>query len=111
MAVEGARTPRKSFRSLRSVEHFLVFSALRAGQIVVMDNLVGAHQSIRGGKGVDREGKGCRVMYLEPYSAELNPIEEAFSKAKHILREISARLPRALIEAMGRALGAVSTKT
>ena len=39
-----------------------------------------------------------------------NPIEEAFSKAKHILRKIGARGKEALIEATGQALGAVSTE-
>jgi hypothetical protein len=41
---------------------------------------------------------------------DLNPIEEAFSKIKHLLRKIAARTKEALIEALGRALGAVSTE-
>ena len=49
-------------------------------------------------------------MYLPPYSPDLNPIEEAFSKVKHILRKIRARTKEALIEAMGRALEAVSAR-
>ena len=57
------------------------------------------------------EGKDCELLvYLPPYSPELNPIEEAFSKVKHILRKIGARGKEALIEAMGRALGAVRTE-
>ncbi len=103
MAVEGATT-KEVFEAY--VEHFLVPS-LRPGQLVVMDNL-GAHRP----KGVREliEGKGCEVVYLPPYSPDLNPIEEAFSKVKHILRKIGARGKEALIEAMGRALGAVSTE-
>ena len=56
------------------------------------------------------EGKGWKVVYLPPFSPDLSPIEEAFSKVKHILRKIGARGKEALIEAMGRALGAVSTE-
>ena len=44
-------------------------------------------------------------MYLPPYSPGLNPMEEAFSKIKGILRKVGARSrEEALIEAMGRAL-------
>ena len=52
------------------------------------------------------------LIYLPPYySPDLNPIEEAFSKVKHMLRKIGARSKKeALIEAMGRALRAVSAE-
>jgi hypothetical protein len=40
----------------------------------------------------------------------INPIEEAFAKVKHLLRKIGARTKDALIEAMDRALGAVSVE-
>lgn len=104
MAVEGATT-KEVFEAY--LEHFLV-PALRPGQLVVMDNL-GAHRPKRVRELI--EGKGCELMYLPPYySPDLNPIEEAFSKVKHILRKIGARGKEALIEAMGRALGAVSTE-
>jgi transposase len=46
-------------------------------------------------------------VYLPSYSPDLNPIEEALSKIKHILRKIGARTKEALIEAMGQALEAV----
>jgi transposase len=45
---------------------------------------------------------------LPPYSPDLNPIEEALSKVKHILRKVGARTKETLIEAMGLALAAVS---
>jgi hypothetical protein len=51
-----------------------------------------------------------KVKGRGPYSPDLNPIEEAFSKLKHILRKICARGKEALTEAMGRALGAVSVQ-
>ena len=47
---------------------------------------------------------------MPPYSPDLNPIEEALSKVKHTLGKTSARTKEALIEAMGRALGAVSAE-
>ncbi len=49
-------------------------------------------------------------MYLPPYSPDLNPIEEAFSKVKHILRKIAARTRETLVGAMGAALSAISAE-
>jgi hypothetical protein len=48
------------------------------------------------------------VLYLPPYSPDFNPIEQAFSKLKGLLRRAEARTRGALMEAMGRALDAVS---
>jgi transposase len=103
LAVEGATTARV-FETY--VEKVLVPS-LRTGQVVVMDNL-GAHRPKRIRELIEQQG--CELLYLPPYSPDLNPIEEAFSKLKHILRKIGARGKEALIEAMGRALGAVSAQ-
>jgi transposase len=80
---------------------------LEPGQIVVMDNL-SAHKGQRVRKLI--EDRGCELLYLPPYSPDLNPIEEAFSKVKHFLRTIGARTLEALVEAMGEALGAVTAK-
>ena len=49
-------------------------------------------------------------MYLPSYSPDLNPIEEAFSKIKRLVRKAQARTREALIEAIGSALFAVSSK-
>ena len=103
MAVEGATT-KEVFEAY--LEHFVV-PTLQPGQLVVMDNL-GAQRPKRVRELI--EGKGCEIVYLPSYSPDLNPIEEAFSKVKHILRKIGARGKEALVEAMGRALGAVSTE-
>ena len=54
------------------------------------------------------EGRGCELLYLPPYSPDFNPIEQAFSKVKGLLRGAGARTRESLIEAMGRALEAVS---
>jgi transposase len=103
MAVEGATTSRV-FETY--VERVLA-PALRPGQVVVMDNL-GAHRPRRIRELI--EGRGCDLIYLPAYSPDLNPIEEAPSKIKHLLRKIGARTKEALIEAMSRALAAVSAQ-
>lgn len=79
--------------------------SLRPGQVVVMDNL-SAHK----GEEVREliEGRGCELVFLPPYSPDLNPIEEAFSKIKALLRKAEARTRKALIEALGTAISAVT---
>ena len=77
------------------------------GQIVVMDNLP-RHKGSRGRELI--EGSGCGLMWLPPYSPDLNPIEEAFSKVKGNLRKAQARSREALVDAMGSALSAVSSR-
>jgi len=86
MAVAGATT-REVFETY--VEHFLA-PALRPGQLMVIRELI--------------EDKGCELIYLPPYSPDFNPIEEAFSKVKHILRKIGARGSRHLRRAFHRRL-------
>ena len=78
---------------------------LRPGQVVVMDNLA-AHK----GEEVREliEARGCELLFLPPYSPDHNPIEEAFSKIKGLLRKAEARTREALIEAMGAAISAVT---
>ena len=84
----------------------LLAPALSPGQ-VVMDNL-GAHKGERVRELI--QGRGLKLAYLPHYSPDLNPIEEAFSKVKGLLRRTVARTREALIEAMGRALEAVSAE-
>jgi transposase len=81
--------------------------SLRSGQVVVMDNLT-AHKTERI-KGLI-EQRGCEPLYLPPYSPDFNPIEEAFSKVKRILREVESRTREALVEAIGMAISAVTAK-
>jgi transposase len=103
MAVEGATTS----RVFETYVERLLAPALRPGQVVVMDNL-GAHRPRRIKELI--EERGCELVYLPPYSPDLNPIEEALSKIKHLLRKIGARTKEALIEAMGQALRAVGAQ-
>lgn len=101
IAMEGATT-RAAFEAY--VEQALAPS-LSPGQVVVMDNL-SAHKGGRVRELV--EDAGCEVLYLPPYSPDMNPIEEAFGKVKGILRKARARTRETLIEAMGPALASVS---
>ena len=103
LAVEGPTTA-AVFEAY--VEKVLAPS-LRDGQIVVVDNL-GAHKSERVRELI--EERGCQLLYLPPYSADFNPIEEAFSKRKGVLRKIQARTREALIEALGVAISAVTAR-
>jgi transposase len=75
------------------------------GQVVVMDNL-SAHKGGRVREII--EGRGCELIYLPPYSPDLNPIEEAFAKLKSLLRRSGARSREALVEATGAALNAIT---
>lgn len=101
IAVEGATT-KAVFETY--VEQVLAPS-LSPAQIVVMDNL-SSHKGSRVRELI--EGRGCELLYLPAYSPDLNPIEEAFAKLKALLRKAGARTREALLEAMGRALDAVT---
>ncbi len=103
MAVEGST---KAFVFEAYVERFLAPS-LRPGQVVVMDNL-GAHKTGRVRELIEQ--RGCELWFLPPYSPDLNPIEEAFSKVKVRLRKAAARTRQALVEAMGEALCSVTPR-
>jgi transposase len=103
LAVEGPTT-REVFEAY---EDKVLAPELRPGQIVVMDNL-STHKGLRIRELV--EGRGCQLRYLPPYSPHLNSIEEALSKLKGILRRTEACGRAALIEAMGSALCAISSR-
>ncbi len=79
--------------------------SLSPGRVVVMDNL-GAHRGERVRKLI--EARGCELVFLPSYSPDFSPIEEAFSKVKTLLRKAQARDRGALVEAIGRALSAVT---
>jgi transposase len=101
LAVEGGTTG-ALFEAY--VERVLAPS-LSPGQVLVMDNL-SAHKGERVRQLV--EEVGCEVLFLPAYSPDFSPIEQAFSKIKTLLRKSQARTKKALVEAIGRALDAVS---
>ncbi len=79
---------------------------LRAGHVVVMDNL-SAHKV----DGVRQriEACGASLLYLPPYSPDLNPIEKAWSKLKARLRALAARAIPQLEHATAQALQSITT--
>jgi len=79
---------------------------LQAGAVVVMDNL-SAHKV----KGIREliEATGADLLYLPPYSPDLNPIEKAWSKLKQWLRSAKARTTEALEQALAEAIRAITS--
>jgi len=89
---------------LAYVEHILC-PALQPGDVVVMDNL-SSHKV----KGVCEliEARGAEVLYLPPYSPDLNPIEKAWAKLKQLLRSARARNKQTLDQAITDALALIT---
>ena len=81
---------------LAYVQTFLV-STLKPGDVVIMDNL-GSHR----GKAVRNAIRkaGAKLLFLPKYSPDLNPIEQVFSKLKHMLRKAQARSYDGLLDAI-----------
>ena len=84
MVLDGPMN-REAFRAY--LEQVLV-PTLRPGEIVIMDNLP-AHRPAECRAAI--EAAGAILLYLPPYSPDLNPIENAFAKLKAALRKAAAR--------------------
>ena len=82
------------------VEHILL-PCLKPGDVVVWDNLR-AHYSIEVVELV--ESVGASVIFLPPYTPQLNPIEMLFSKLKKILRDCATATREQLISAIQHAI-------
>ena len=74
---------------------------LRRGDVVVMDNL-SAHKAPAVREWIEKAG--AEVLYLPPYSPDLNPIEKAWAKLKQLLRAAQARTKETLDQAITEAL-------
>ena len=81
-------------------EQFLA-QVLKPGDVVVLDNL-SAHKVAGVRQAIERGG--ASVLYLPPYSPDLNPIEQLFAKIKAILRKTAARTKDTLWDAIRMAL-------
>jgi transposase len=103
MTVEGA-VDGQVF--LAYVEQLLAPTLIK-GDIVMMDNL-GAHKVSGVREAI--EARGAKVIYLPPYSPDLNPIEKCWSKIKTYLRAAKARTRQALEQALKEALLLVTEK-
>jgi transposase len=75
------------------------------GHIVILDKLA-AHK-VEGVRPLI-ESRGAMVLYLPPYSPDFNPIEQAWSKLKQILRGIKARFLQPLEQALDQAIAAIT---
>jgi transposase len=110
IAIDGPRAPFVLEGAL-DADAFAVYCqrvlapALRAGDVVVLDNL-GPHKDARARAAI--EAAGASVLFLPPYSPDLNPIENMWSKVKALLRKAAARTADALLAAIKDALAAVT---
>jgi transposase len=85
----------------KEIHCHLLLPALRPGEIVIMDNL-SSHKSSRI---IDKiHSAGVEVLFLPPYSPDLNPIEQIFAKIKAILCRFGARTERRLYNAISKAI-------
>ncbi len=110
IGVGGVVTAMVTKRAINSItftgfiEEYLV-PKLKPGDLVVMDNL-----AVHKVKGVEEALRrvGARAWFLPPYSPDFNPIEQAWSKVKALLRAESPPTFRRLVNAIGRALRRVT---
>jgi transposase len=79
----------------------LVGGTLKLGDVVVIDNL-SAHKAPAVREWIEKAG--AEVLYLPPYSSDLNPIEKAWAKLKQLLRAAKARTTETLEQAITEAL-------
>ena len=102
MTVEGA-TDAEVFETF--IERVLA-PKLRPGDIVVLDN-VGAHKPGNARRII--EAAGASLLFLPPYSPDLNPIELCWSKLKAALKEFGARTRATLDSAIRRAMDLIGS--
>lgn len=89
---------------LAYVEHVLC-PVLRPSDVVVMDNL-SAHKAPAVREWIEKAG--AELLYMPPYSPDMNPIEKAWAKLKQLLREAKARTKQTLDQAITDALPSIT---
>lgn len=87
------------------IEQFLV-PTLSKGDIVIMDNL-SSHKRPAVREAIRRAG--AKLLFLSPYSPDLNPIEQVFAKLKHLLRKAAKRTKEATWRCIGSLLDEFSS--
>lgn len=102
--VTGGSVDSKAF--IAYVEHILC-PTLLAGQIVILDNY-SIHKHARVRELI--EARGCQLLFLPTYSPDFNPIENAFSKIKALLRKAKASTQDDLSLAIKQACQAITLK-
>ena len=110
MSVAGVLAPWGQIQAINGesfrgwIEQILI-PKLRRGMVIVMDNLP-AHKVSGVREAI--ESAGCRLVYLPPYSPDLNPIEQMFSQFKSYIKKACGRTVEHLYEAMRKALKEIS---
>ncbi len=103
MTVEGA----VNAEIFRSYVREVLLPTMRAGDILVMDNL----STHKDQESLDLlKNAGVTVRFLPAYSPDYNPIELMWSKVKAYLRKVEARCNESLLRAIGDALSKVTQK-
>jgi transposase len=90
---------------IRAYVEQVLIPELSPGDVVVLDNLA-AHK-VAGIRAMI-QAAGASLLYLPPYSTDLNPIEQVFAKLKALLRKAAARTKEALWATIGELLGEFS---
>ena len=85
----------------------VLLPTLRAGDIVIMDNL-GSHKAQAVRRAI--RSAGARLFFLPKYSPDLNPIEMLFAKLKHLLRKAARRTEETISNAIGEILTTVTSR-
>jgi transposase len=101
MVIDGAADQAVFMAYVRTV----LAPQLRPGDVVIMDNLAAQHSPAIGQL---ITSAGAEIMFLPPYSPDLNPMEKMWSKVKAVLRTRQARGPSALRRAVAQALASVA---
>lgn len=83
----------------------ILLPCLKPGDIVIMDNL-GSHRGQAVRSAITK--RGARLVFLPPYSPDLNPIEQVFAKLKHLMRKASERTLDTAWQRIGTLLGSFS---
>jgi len=91
--------------SFQGYVDWLLVPELHPGDTVVMDNL-SSHKSPKVTASI--EAVGAKLLFLPPYSPDLNPIENMWSKVKAYLRQAAKRTKATLINAIGKALKTIT---
>jgi transposase len=94
-AVEGAYNADLVYEYFKDI----LLRKLRPGQVVILDN-ARIHKKREAELRTLLASKGCRLMFLPPYTPEWNPIEPAWSKMKQIISRLKARTKEAVLEAI-----------
>lgn len=84
---------------------WLLAPALHPGDLVIMDNL-SSHKAVAAVEAI--EAVGAEVIYLPPYSPDLNPIENIFSKVKQLIRGLKPRSLESIVDAVAKVLPKVT---